>query len=242
MDDAEIRSLDELESSHFWYKVRKDQLTKWFSNHKGRNLRILDLGSATGGNTLHLIQLGHRVTSVENSGVGLSIQQSKGIPAVNADARSLPFVDESFDVVICLDLLEHVQEDHKVVEEISRVLVPGGHFLISVPQDPKLWSDHDVSVNHLRRYTKEVLIQVVAVPNLCNFKIWSTIYFLRPLILMARKFTKGSSLRKIGTLPNQIMYYICKLELFLPSYQGSGVTLWMSGQKNSNATNQSGSL
>ncbi|NDB60596.1 class I SAM-dependent methyltransferase [bacterium] len=157
MDDIEIAHLDELESSHFWYKARKDQLTNWMKFLNCESLNILDLGSASGGNTLHLINLGHNVTSVEYSDIGVRLQHGKGISAIQADARCLPFSDESFDVIICLDVLEHIKEDYKVAAEINRLLTRNGHFLISVPQDPNLWSDHDVSVNHIRRYAKENL-------------------------------------------------------------------------------------
>ena len=231
MDDIEIAHLDELESSHFWYKARKDQLTNWMKFLNCESLNILDLGSASGGNTLHLINLGHNVTSVEYSDIGVRLQHGKGISAIQADARCLPFSDESFDVIICLDVLEHIKEDYKVAAEINRLLTRNGHFLISVPQDPNLWSDHDVSVNHIRRYAKENLVGLLAESKLSIHEIWSTIYLLRPMILIARKFTKGSNLKKLNWFINLLFYFICKLELKLSKYHGKGVTLWACGKK-----------
>jgi SAM-dependent methyltransferase len=231
MDDLEIQQLDDLESSHFWYMSRKSQLTKSLNSFGCGPLRVLDLGSATGGNTLHISSLGHYVTSVEYSDIGVKIQKHKGIPVVQADARKLPFSDKSFDVVVCLDVLEHIEEDYLVASEISRVLVNEGHFLISVPEDPKLWSAHDVAVNHLRRYTKKALISVIQQAKLSPENIWSNLYLLRPSILLIRKFSKGSDLYAINSLLNRIFYFICNLELILPMYRGKGVTLWMHGKK-----------
>lgn len=231
MDDIEIRQLDQLEASHFWYKARKIQLNKWFKEFNESDLIVLDLGSATGGNTLHITSMGHSVTSVEYSDIGISIQNAKGIPAIQADARSLPFANGTFDVVVCLDVLEHIIEDYVVASEIYRVLAPNGHFLISVPEDPKLWSAHDTSVNHVRRYTKGGMYSVLSESKLWVNQIWSTLYLLRPMIVIARKFTEGSNLTKLNPFVNKVLYLICRLELSLPKYPLNGVTMWISGQK-----------
>ena len=54
-------------------------------------------------------------------------------PAVYGDGRALPFADRSFDVVLCTQVLEHVDRPETVVQEIGRVMKPGGLGLISVP-------------------------------------------------------------------------------------------------------------
>jgi len=230
VDDKEIQQLDDLESSHFWYKARKLQLSQWFSyEHAG--LQVLDLGSATGGNTLHVLSMGHDVTSLEYSEIGVQIQQGKGIPVIQADARDLPFSESSFDIVICLDVLEHITEDYLVASEIYRVLKPGGRFLISVPEDPKLWSEHDVAVNHVRRYSKTMLLDLISDGGLKSQHIWSTLVFLRPAVMMYRRRSKGSSLEKVNSILNAFLFLICKAEISLPKSRVKGVTLWIDGYK-----------
>lgn len=230
MDESELRQLDELESTHFWYKARKFQLSRWFATQNLGN-QVLDLGSATGGNTLYMESMGFDVTSVEYSQVGVSIQQSKGIPVINADARDLPFLNSSFDVVVCLDVLEHIVEDLLVALEISRVLKPGGRFLISVPEDPNLWSAHDDAVKHVRRYSKNDLLNVVSEAGLCYEDVWSTLIPLRPLIKIVRRFTKGSDLKPVNKVLNFLLYQLCKLEILFPKSNMQGVTLWIHGRK-----------
>jgi SAM-dependent methyltransferase len=207
------------------------QLSIWFQGLKKSNLQVLDLGSATGGNTLHIASLGHIVTSAEFSDIGIQIQRSKGIQVVQADARKLPFEDESFDVVICLDVMEHIEEDFLVISEISRVLRSGGRFLISVPEDPKLWSSHDVSVNHVRRYTRNSLLNILEYTNLKVTNLWSTLFLLRPVVVIARKFNNGISLKRINPLLNMIFFFICILEFKIPKFSRKGVTLWLDGKK-----------
>ena len=54
-------------------------------------------------------------------------------PAIYGDGRTLPFADQSFDAVLCTQMLEHVNRPETVVQEIGRVLKPSGVGLISVP-------------------------------------------------------------------------------------------------------------
>lgn len=79
------------------------------------NLQVLDLGSATGGNTVHISSRGHNVSSLEYSQIGVQIQQDKGISLVQANTRDLPSPKSTFDVVVCLNVLEHIVEDGLVV-------------------------------------------------------------------------------------------------------------------------------
>jgi SAM-dependent methyltransferase len=230
VDDSEIQQLDDLESSHFWYRARKLQLARWFSSQE-LQLQVLDLGSATGGNTLHISSLGHDVTSFEYSQIGVLIQQNKGIPVIQGDARDLPFSESSFDIVVCLDVLEHIVEDALVASEIYRVLKPGGRFLISVPEDPKLWSSHDIAVNHVRRYSKTRLIEVIDTSGLRYQNIWSTLTYLRPAVILARRFSKGSDLKPMNSLVNSLLLQICRIELLFPKSRMKGVTLWIDGFK-----------
>ncbi|MBS3647228.1 class I SAM-dependent methyltransferase [Pseudaminobacter sp. 19-2017] len=53
---------------------------------------------------------------------------------VCGDARSLPFADDSFDVVTLFDVLEHIEEDHRAAQEALRVVRPGGWVLVSTPE------------------------------------------------------------------------------------------------------------
>ena len=231
MDESELLQLDSLELTHFWYKARKFQLSKWFGSLSSTPLKVLDLGSATGGNTLLILSLGHLVSSLEFSEVGVRIQKSKGIAVNQGDARDIPYAESSFDVVICLDVLEHIQEDKLVMLEIYRVLRRNGVFLISVPEDPKLWSRHDEAVNHVRRYERNQLLDLVSSAGLVTTQVWSTLFILRPFIVFARKYSKGSNLKRINTVVNAFLYFVCRFEFLLPRYQNKGVTLWLEGKK-----------
>lgn len=80
---------------------------------------------------------------------------------VYADMTSLPFPDDSFDVVVAGEVLEHIEEDGKAVAEAARVLRPGGVFVLSVPAHPSWFGPSDEWAGHVRRYTRAGLEDVI---------------------------------------------------------------------------------
>lgn len=84
------------------------------------------------------MQLGQKVTSVEYLDLGVELQTSKGVQVQQADACNLPLPSNSFDLVVCRDVIEHIAEENEVVSEIFRVLKHQGRFIIWVPVGNKL--------------------------------------------------------------------------------------------------------
>ncbi len=97
----------------------------------GKRLQILDVGCG-GGLLANHLALHHEVIGIDLSEKSLEIARhfdtTKSVKYIQASAMALPFPEESFDVVIAMDLLEHVENPQHVVEEASRVLKKGGLF------------------------------------------------------------------------------------------------------------------
>jgi SAM-dependent methyltransferase len=74
--------------------------------------------------------------------------------------RSVDFVDA--DLVLFMDVLEHVDDDVALLTEYIEKVPPGSRFLLSVPAFQFLWSGHDVFLEHKRRYTLPQLESIVA--------------------------------------------------------------------------------
>jgi SAM-dependent methyltransferase len=84
------------------------------------------------------------------------------------DIVHLPFEDNTFDCVICSEVLEHIQEDRNAVGEIIRVLKPGGTLAVSVPRyfpEKICWmlseAYHQSEGGHLRIYKKDELVRLL---------------------------------------------------------------------------------
>lgn len=74
-----------------------------------------------------------KITIVDIDESGLKVARGQGLNTLQASALALPIQDNRIDVVLCLDLIEHVKEDGRLVEEISRVLKKGGKVILSTP-------------------------------------------------------------------------------------------------------------
>ena len=76
--------------------------------------------------------------------------------------EQLVWPDETFDLVISLDMVEHTVDDRVTLRELRRVTKDGGRFLMTVPALRALWSSHDVFNNHFRRYDRRMMRSLAA--------------------------------------------------------------------------------
>ena len=138
--------------------------------------RMLDLGCGEGRHSITAWLLAEvQVIGLDLSKADLSTAQTRlqdfdapteRIHFIQGSAFSLPFPDNSFDRVICAEVLEHIHAYHDVLREISRVLKPGGVFAVSVPRawpEKICWwlSDeyHEVAGGHVRIFDENALHQ-----------------------------------------------------------------------------------
>ncbi|MEV4352123.1 class I SAM-dependent methyltransferase [Actinoplanes sp. NPDC049596] len=225
MDSTEIQKLVALEDRHWWYRERRALLARNLRRLPGVPGRALDIGAAGGGNTRVLQRHGWSPIAVEYGHDGAQAAHDRALPTVRGDGRHLPFASESVDLVVAFDVLEHIDDDERVVAEMRRVLRPGGSALITVPCDMKLWSAHDEAVGHLRRYTRGTLRTAVESGGLEIERMWSWNVLLRPAAAYTRKRSTSSDLRKMNPLVNAALTTVIVSERFLPVQSLPGVSL-----------------
>lgn len=142
----------------YWWHVGRRHLVRGmiarFAPPNTADGRYLDLGCGTG---ILLEEFGatfKHVFAMDYSNTALSLARTRvRKPMAQADARHLPYPDNTFDLITCLDIIEHIREDVDALSEAFRVCKPGGHLMLSVPALDFLWSEHDEAVYHLRRYS-----------------------------------------------------------------------------------------
>lgn len=105
--------------------------------------KVLDVGCGGGFLTNYLASMGHQVSGVDLSSKSLEIAKqgdaTKKVVYQIADAKRLPYDNETFDVVSAMDILEHIENPAEAIREASRVLKPSGKFFFHT-FNRNLWS------------------------------------------------------------------------------------------------------
>jgi SAM-dependent methyltransferase len=154
MDEWRYRELYELEDWHWWFRNRRRFVWGLLRRSGVRpSPRILDAGCGTGRNLIEFGSLGD-AEGVDFSDDAVAFCHHRGLHGVrNARIEELPFPDRRFDLILATDVIEHLEDDRRALRELRRVAAPGGRLIITVPAYNWIWSQHDESHHHHRRYT-----------------------------------------------------------------------------------------
>ena len=167
MQFRELEKMYRVEENHWWFAGKRALFKRLLrSRLAGANLKILDIGSGTGAVPEDFGRFGW-ICATDRSIEALRFARSRGVEAVACcDALSIPIANDSVDLVLAFDILEHVDNDAGALDELTRVLKPGGAAAIHVPAWPWLWSAHDEALEHKRRYTRKSFTTLLAQSSL----------------------------------------------------------------------------
>jgi SAM-dependent methyltransferase len=159
MDRSAYDALFALEERHFWRVARRTMLLEIMEKElpARRPLRLLDVGGACSLITREMRRFGEVIMVEPDAETAAFARDELGYDArVGSLPDALP-VEGLFDGITLLDVLEHLDEEVPSLLALKRLLRPGGLLLVTVPALPFLWSSHDVSVHHRRRYVRRTL-------------------------------------------------------------------------------------
>lgn len=200
----------DLEEVHWWSVSRRKIIETVINNYikdLGKNACALDIGSGTGINFNILSKYTQNISGMEYDpyAIELSNKNNNFNVLQGSLPDNIPFPDEKFDLVTLFDVLEHIDDDINSLKNILAKVKPGGYFLMTVPAYQFLWSKHDETVEHKRRYTLNELLNKMENFNISiKYKSYFNTYLL-PLIVAIRFFRS-----KVSSLKNQD-------DVFLPS-------------------------
>lgn len=220
MDEALLLSFAELEQTHWWFLVRRslvlEQARRWAPRPAAR---LLEVGCGTGATMRGLSSQfpGSKVTGVEPVTSVLRVATAAGCDVVQGSFEQLPVAAGGVDMLLALDVLEHLDDDAAGLAEAARVLRPGGRLLVTVPALPSLWGPHDELNRHRRRYTRAMLRDRVVT---AGFRVEHVTYFntlLLPLAWLerttARLRQRPAAVRQPAPIVNAALRRIFALEL-----------------------------
>jgi SAM-dependent methyltransferase len=223
MDQTTYEIESQIEQTHWWFVGRR-KLFKHMITELGLSqcAAVLDIGTSTGTNLRLLNDMGFtNVTGLDFYDEAIHWCAKKGLGVVQkGDICNIPYPDESLDLVLATDIIEHVDNDKLALREIHRVLKKNGRVLLTVPAFKSLWGRQDEVSQHKRRYRKKELqikLEHAKLKNLeCfyfNYLLFVPIWLVRQLLKIFRIQVKSENQINFG-LMNKIFGSIFIFDIF----------------------------
>jgi SAM-dependent methyltransferase len=158
MDQALMKATLAVDEHHWWYRGRRRIIRAELDRLPlPPGARVLDAGCGSGRTLQELIHYGE-VSGIELDVDAAELARGRGLGDVLVGRlEELPWAQDTFDLITCLDVIEHTPDDRVTLAELLRVCKPGGFALITVPAYQALWSRHDEANHHYRRYARRTL-------------------------------------------------------------------------------------
>ena len=152
-----------VDEHHWWYRGRRRIIRAELERLPlPADALVLDAGCGSG-RTLAGPRRLRQASGIELDEDAAEVARSRGHGEVRVGRlEELPWPDASFDLITCLDVIEHTPDDRTALRELHRVCRPGGWLLVTVPAYPALWSLHDEANHHYRRYSRAALRSAAA--------------------------------------------------------------------------------
>jgi SAM-dependent methyltransferase len=217
MDLKEEHLLGDQVKTHWYYRAKLAALTDVIADLPVRH--ILDIGAGSGYFSKALLET-TPATAAMCVDLGYPVDRDETVAGKPIAFRNA-LASSDADLVLMMDVIEHVEDDVGIVRDYVDKVASGTHFVVTVPAFMWLWSGHDVFLEHYRRYT---LAQMEGVLTAAGLKIERGQYFyggVLPLVagVRAAKTLAGgttkpeSDMRTYGPLLNGLLYGVCRAEV-----------------------------
>lgn len=222
MDKRAYTEFSQVEDRHWWFLGRRDIVLAAIRrsvDHLERK-RVLDVGCGTGLMLRSMEALSPTVEGLDMEPSAIAYAKASGVRGT-IHLGALPDVDlpGPYDLILMLDVLEHIEDDRIALQRIHALLAPGGTLVLTVPAHPFLWSEHDVYNHHKRRYRSTDLLRLLRETGF-SVRYWSFMnaFFFLPVALFRlvknvfRKDNAPSDLFVPPSFINRLCYRIFSAE------------------------------
>lgn len=225
-----LKEMYAMEEDYWWHRGKRANVLfqiKRFARNK--DLKILDVGCGTG---YLLKELQNEV--INAYGIDISIQslafcKKRGIKNLKHwDIEKNPYPQITFDVVLALDVIEHIQDDNKAMKNIAKSLNKDGIVIFASPAFPFLWSYWDELAGHFRRYDKKSLVKLfedsgfkiefISYTNVLIFLPVVAIRIIKQKLGIKKLNDNTSDFVKVPILINVTLYLILRFEAFVSNF------------------------
>lgn len=179
-------------------KTRRETMLEWFTGHMPGEAELLDVGCGIG-DVLASLPKTYRLHGMDFSQANVQLVRKRLGPRADIHQGSIyeiPFVSESMDICLALEVLEHIEDSGRGVREIARVLKPGGVLIASVPYT-FYWPDYLRLIGHFRHFTRDSFTQLMhdnglkTEHYLPNYPRWHQTYSRRYALIRAQSIVFG---------------------------------------------------
>jgi trans-aconitate methyltransferase len=218
VDLKEEGVLGEFVEQHWYYRSKAAALLRMTSTLQSR--RVLDVGAGSGFFSRKLLTGTEAQQALcidpnyekewDESVVGKPIHFRRSCDSTNAD------------LLIMMDVLEHVQDDQELLDSYVDMLTAGSYVLVTVPAFMFMWSGHDEFLGHYRRYTLKQMIGLLEESGLqleqyCYY--FGLVFPLAAAMRLLSRLTSvqkdapSSDLKKHNALTNSMLSFLCRMEI-----------------------------
>lgn len=219
-----------LERTNWWFCVREKILEilirRYCIIEPNLTPNILNIGVAGGATSVMLSKFGSIVSTEIHEECRNFVNNTLGLYCVSDSVTQMSFPANTYDFVCAFDVIEHVENDVRAIDEIFRVCKPNGYIVLSVPAYMSLWSDHDVINQHFRRYNHN-MVKKLLVNHTCklvfhtyfNFFLFFPIYLFRKVKNVFYTNKKSEPVSDTSYFKNiSILTFLCKTIFSLSSF------------------------
>lgn len=211
----------EQEERYWWHRAKRELVKQFLP--QGKNLRILDIGCGTGQLMRELKSHGE-VWGIDQNKEAVSFCRRRKLKNVFlAKFPKQVKIQGQFDVITCVEVLEHIKDHKRACVTIERLLKRDGRVIFTVPANPWLFSYWDEICGHYRRYDKRSLTRVIEKAGLKIVKCSYVYTFLLPIvfpfrIVRGRMFATKSPQSDFVNLPSWlsgVLVLLARVERFV---------------------------